>query len=143
MTAAPRQTFGHRVSRVDHGFVVDAWGPDRTDCLTQLARGLTETLFPGRYAGTGDSLPVSITADSDADLVAELVDEIVYFGDTLGLAVVDVSFEPAHGGVDGFFEIVPRAGTEPVGPAGRKLVTRRLQFSGEDSRWFCHLVMGA
>lgn len=141
MITARRPNSGHRVCRTDHSVVIDAWGPDRATCLTDVARGLVETLFPDADAGTGDSLPVSISADCDDDLVAELVDEIVYFADELGLAVVDVSFDGTHGGVSGFFEVVPEAAAAPVGLPRRGLVTRRRQFSGDDGRWFCHLVI--
>ena len=133
---------GHRVAPHTADLIVEAWGPTRVACLEEIATALVESFCDVRDAPVAESVPVAIDADSDLDVLAELLEEIVYLAEVTGVVPVTLSLTDAgNGGVAGFFEVAPVDAVETTGAVPKGVSYGELRLAAEDGRWSGHAVV--
>ena len=96
-----RRTRGHRTVPHTADLRIEAWAPTREDCIAEAVRGLVESFADVRASGHQRAGEHHLVSDSDADLVAAAIDEVIYCLDAHGEipAAVEVS-RARDGGID-------------------------------------------
>lgn len=133
---------GHRQLPHTADCALEAWGPDRASCLTEVLLALVETFARPPDPVTTEILPLATTASGGEDALVSLLEEVIYVVDALG--VVPVRFhlaEAEDGGLAGDMEVVPAAGLELVGPVPKGVSYHELVMAPVDGGWRCHVVV--
>ena len=99
---------GHRTIPHIADLRIEAWAPDREDCLAEAVRALV-----GSFADVAGARPrrfadVRIAAGADPDLLVAILDEVIYRIDAQDEIPVEVAVRAEHAEV---------AGAEPGEPA--------------------------
>jgi len=142
---------GRRAGR-DHGHTsvphtadlrIEAWGPTREDCIAEAVRGLVESFAHVNATGSQRAGECHLSSDSDADLVAAAVDEVIYCVDAEGQipAAVEVS-RAADGGIDLRLHTVPTSVAQIIGAAPKAASLSGLTCSPDPSgQWSCAVTV--
>jgi SHS2 domain-containing protein len=118
---------------------VEAWADSREECLAEAVRGLVESfadLGPAPRGG-GGGVDVAVTAESDEDLLAEVLQEVIYQLEVHGRLVVDVSPGPSGLRLD----TVPAESAEQVGAMPKAVTGHGIRFGKADGTWRAHVVV--
>jgi SHS2 domain-containing protein len=134
---------GHRSVPHTADLRIEAWGPSREDCIAEAVRGLVESFAHVRATGNQRASESHLTADSDADLVAAAVDEVIYCVDAEGQipAAVEVS-RAADGGIDLRLRTVQARAAQIVGAAPKAAAMSGLICAPDRSgQWSCAVTV--
>ena len=144
----------HPVERVgsDHGhrsvphtadLRIEAWGPTREDCIAEAVRGLVESFAQVSAAVSQHAGERHLTADSDADLLAAAVDEVIYSVDAAGQIPADVEISrAADGGIDLCMRTVQTSAAELIGATPKAAALSGLACAADSSgRWSCAVTI--
>ncbi len=128
---------GHRSVPHTADLRIEAWGPTREDCIAEAIRGLVESFAHISETTHRHATGHHLDADSDADLLAAAVEEVIYRLDSDG--TIPAAFEvsrAADGGIDLTLQVVDAAAAEIIGAAPKAAslsgLTCALDASG---RW--------
>ena len=97
---------------------IQAWGPTREDCIAEAIRGLVESFAD--ISGTTHQHVTGhhLEAGSDADLLADAVEEVIYHLDADGTIPAEVEVSPAAGGgIDLRLRVADAAAAQIIGAA--------------------------
>jgi SHS2 domain-containing protein len=122
---------------------IEAWGPSREDCIAEAVRGLVESFAHVSRTGNQRVTERHLTADSDADLLAAAVDEIIYWVDAEGQipAALDVS-RAADGGIDLNLRTVQASATQIIGAVPKAAAMSALTCAPDSSgQWSCAVTV--
>lgn len=140
-TGGSQTASGYRAVPHTADLRVEAWAPTREECLARAVHGVVAS-----FADTSAARPVrtrqaTVTAGSDDDLLAALMDEIVYRLDTDGEIPVDVRIDAAPGGVHARL-FMAEADRLPLTGAVPKAVTLHgLSLCCDGARWTCAVTL--
>jgi SHS2 domain-containing protein len=113
-----RRGCGHRSVPHLADLRIEAWGPTREDCIAEAVRGLVESFADMSRATHQGVIKRHLDADSDADLLAAAVEEVIYYLDTDGTIPAEVeASRAAGGGIDLTLRVVDAAAAEIIGAA--------------------------
>lgn len=133
---------GHRIVPHTADLIVEAWARTRAACLEEAGVALVEAFCDTADVSATDSVPVMVDATADLDLLAELLEEIVYLAEVTGVVPVTLSLSDTEdGGVAGFFEVAPVGEVEVTGAIPKGVSYGDLCLTVDDGRWFCHAVV--
>jgi SHS2 domain-containing protein len=138
-----RRDRGHRSVPHTADLRIEAWGPTREDCIAEAVRGLVDSFADVGVAGHQQATERHLTADSDADLLAAAVEEVIYRLDTDGEipAAVDVS-RAGDGGIDVTLRAVDASTVEITGAAPKAASLSGLTCAPDPSgRWSCAVTI--
>jgi SHS2 domain-containing protein len=129
-----RRDRGHRSVPHTADLRIEAWGPTREDCIAEAVRGLVESFAHISAAGKQRAGERHLTADSDADLLATAVDEVIYRVDAQGQipAEVEVS-HAADGGIDLRMLTVQASAAQTIGAAPKAAAMSGLTCAADPS----------
>ncbi len=118
---------------------IEAWGPTREDCIAEAVRGLVESFADVSGVRFHHIMERHLPADSDADLLAAAVEEVIYVLDTAGEVPVAVEVgRAAGGGIDLAFRAVDVSMVEIIGAAPKAASLSGLACAPDASgRWSC------
>jgi len=88
---------GHRAVPHTADVRVEAWAPTRERCIAEAVLGAVETFLDISFVHASGDHRFRLAADSDADLLAAILDEVIYLMDTTGTVPVDVEIESVDG----------------------------------------------
>jgi SHS2 domain-containing protein len=125
--------------------ILEAWGPDRIECLAAAVTGLVGTFADASGVRPEQSVEFVIGPASDADLLVHLLEEVVYLVDAEGIVPVDVTLAERDGGLAGRFatvsvEQVREVGAVPKGVSRSGAELTRSAAPGP-ARWRGHVVV--
>lgn len=131
---------GHRILSHTADVMIEAWAPTRMGCFEQAARGLIEAFVALRDVPATEPIAVGIDANTDDEMLAALLDEIVFLAEVSGAIPVHLTLEESEdGGLAGVFDVVPIGELEVVGPAPKS-----ISYAGDvvraDDAWRCRVV---
>jgi SHS2 domain-containing protein len=138
-----RRDCGHRSEPHTADLRIEAWGPTREDCIAEAVRGLVESFADVSGTGYKQTTEHHLTADSDADLLAAAVEEVIYRLDTDGEipVTVDVS-RAADGGINLILRVVDASTAEIIGAAPKAASLSELTCAPAASgRWSCAVTV--
>ncbi len=97
--------------------------------VDSLAEGIEDQASP-------ISVPISLDPSSNDDLLALLLDEIVYVGEVLGAIPVSVELSATEDhGITGFLETVPMMRVRMTGRFPTQVAGHEILVSHQDDRW--------
>jgi SHS2 domain-containing protein len=89
---------GHRTVPHTADIRIEAWGPTREACLGEAVAALVESFAdPGGARSSGVHTAV-VPATADDDLLAGVLDEVIFILDTRGAVPLDLHVEQTPGG---------------------------------------------
>ncbi|HYA69555.1 MAG TPA: archease [Acidimicrobiales bacterium] len=133
---------GFRYGPHGTGWVIEAWGPDRSTCLAESVGGLVAIFAAIPDAAATTSLPVVLEAAPGPDLVVALLEEVIDTIDVFGKVPVHVHLAEAEdGSVAGDLEVVDIAGLRRTGPVPRAASWHGLEFGESGGTWRCRVVV--
>jgi protein archease len=120
---------------------IEAWAPTRNGCIRQAVLGTVDSFLDTSSARPNHTLMRRLTADHDDDLLAAVLDEVIYLLDTEGQAPVDVEVSGTDGDVEVTFAMVD-AGTLPqVGAIPKAVSLNELRLAREQASWRCAVTL--
>ena len=134
---------GHRSVPHTADLRIEAWGPTREDCIAEAVRGLVESFADVRASRYQRACERHLVSDSEADLVAAALDEVIYRLDAHGEipASVEVS-RTADGGIDLKLLTVRANAAQLVGAAPKAASLSGLTCSADGAgRWSCAVTI--
>ncbi|GAB2882162.1 archease [Streptomyces mayteni] len=132
---------GHRGVPHTADLRVAAWGPTREECLSQAVRGVVESFADPSTAGTPRWRHTEIHADADPDLLAALMDDIVYRLDTADEVPVGLDLDPIPGGLRVGYRMADAHDLEPVGAAPKAVTLHDLALDRGPAGWTCSVTL--
>jgi SHS2 domain-containing protein len=130
---------GHRVERIGHAWVIDAWGSDRATCMCHALYALVEGFAEVEDAPASRVVPLSIGPGPDEEVLGALFEEVIDAIDVF--SVVPVRFhltETEDGGVAGDMEVVSAASTTVIAPRPVAVPFGKRSMTNGDGGWRCH-----
>ncbi|MFE6991822.1 archease [Streptomyces pharetrae] len=94
-----RGSSGHRACGHTADVRIEAWGADRESCLLEAVRGLVECFADVSGARSAGVARVRLPDEGDEELLAALLDEVVYRLEVRGEVPVEVAARAADGGL--------------------------------------------
>lgn len=91
---------GHRTVPHTADLRVEAWAPTREGCIPQAVLGTIDSFLDTSSARPNRTHRCQLVGLSDEDLLAAVLEEILYLLDTENEAPIDVELEPIDTGVD-------------------------------------------
>ncbi len=138
-----RRGCGHRSVPHTADLRIEAWGPTREDCIAEAVRGLVESFADISQTAHQRAIKRHLDADSDADLLADAVEEVIYHLDTDGTIPAGVEASRADdGGIDLTLRVVDAAAAQIVGAAPKAASLSGLTCAPDASgRWLCAVTI--
>ncbi|HVB46380.1 MAG TPA: archease [Streptosporangiaceae bacterium] len=135
---------GHRSVPHTADLRIEAWAESRDECLAQAASGLVAS-----FAEVTDDITASRTAEvhltdeSDEDLLAAVLDEIIYRVDADDQVPVAVTVWPAaDGGVSLRLELVDLDRVTIIGAAPKAVSLHEIRCSADPAGdWSCTAIV--
>jgi SHS2 domain-containing protein len=137
MVDATTSAAGHVAVRECTDVVVDAWAPSRTECLEQLVRGVVGAFAEARPESAIREIRFELDTALDEDLVATLLEDVLYLVRADDLVVVDVVLEENEedGTIEGSFSVAPVHAIPAIGACPTHVSRAEIFFGRDDSVW--------
>jgi SHS2 domain-containing protein len=120
---------------------IEAWAPTRETCLAEAVRGLVASFVEIAGARPMRTATVDLTADSDADTLVQLLDEVIYLLDTQGEVPIGTEVVPGPDGPAMRLHLAPVADTRPIGAVPKAVTLHDLRFGRTDGGWSCTVTI--
>jgi protein archease len=144
---AGQHASGHRSVPHTADLRIEAWAATREECVAEAVRGLLES-----FADTGSAsrhrvrehlVERHLTGETDADLVATAIEEVIYGLDADGEVPVTVSARRSDdGGIDLALQMTSLDQVEITGAAPKAASLSDLRCGQEPSgRWSCAVTI--
>jgi len=135
-------TGGHRAAPHTADLRIEAWAPSREGCLAEAARGLVESFADVEAVRPTALERLRLPRADDADLLAALLDEVVYRVEVHGQVPVEVEAEAASdGGLDVRLGVVPLSKVEVTGAAPKAVSWHGLHMGVDSYGWSCAVTV--
>jgi SHS2 domain-containing protein len=132
---------GHRSVPHTADIRIEAWAPTRETCLAEAVAGLVASFVDFAGARPVRTATVDLTADSDADALVELLDEVIYLLDTQGAVPIDTEVVPGPDGPAMRLHLAPVADVRPTGAVPKAVTLHDLRFGRTDGGWSCAVTI--
>jgi SHS2 domain-containing protein len=134
-------TGGHRAVPHTADLRIEAWGPTREECIAEAVAGAVESFVDVSGAHAAHELTRHVDAHSDDDLLAAVLDEVVYLLDTTGEVPVDVELQAAGDGVDLGLAMVAAAALPRTGAVPKAVSLHELALAHGPRGWWCSVTL--
>jgi len=141
-TAGPGAAVGHRLVPHTADCIIEAWGSDRSSCLTEALYALVEEFAEVPDAAASRLMPLATELRGAEDALVSLFEDVIYALDVF--SVVPVRFhlaETESGGVAGDMEVVPVDQAVLVGPVPKAVSYHDLSMIPREGGWWCHVLV--
>ncbi|MFF8032031.1 MULTISPECIES: archease [unclassified Streptomyces] len=139
---APGQdTSGHRAVPQEDDVRIEAWAASRENCLAEAVVAVVECFADVsgvRPTGVGR---IRLDEASDDDLLAALLDEILYRLEAYGQVPVDVEADEAEGGLDVRLAVARLADVRVTGVVPTTVAWEELRIGPGPYGWSCALTV--
>jgi SHS2 domain-containing protein len=129
---------GHRSVPHTADTRIEAWAPTRETCLAEAVAGLVASFVDTTGAHPVRTATVDLTADSDADTLVDVLDEVIYLLDTQGDVPIDTEVGP---GPAMQLHLTPVAGVRTTGAAPKAVTLHDLRFERTAGGWSCAVTI--
>jgi SHS2 domain-containing protein len=138
-----RRGCGHRGVPHTADLRIKAWGQTREDCIAEAVRGLVESFADISQTTRQRAIKRHLAAGSDADLLADAVEEVIYHLDIDGTIPAGVEASRAgDGGIDLTLRVVDAAAAEIIGATPKAASLSGLTCAPDASgRWLCAVTI--
>lgn len=136
-----QQTSGHRTVPHTADLRIEAWAPTRDGCIRQAVLGTVVSFLDISTAHPNHTCVRRLTADRDDDLLAGVLDEVIYLLDTTGEAPVDLDMNGTNGDVDVAFAMTDASTLPQVGAVPKAVSLNDLRLSRGQRGWRCSVTL--
>lgn len=132
---------GHRAVPHTADVRIEAWGASREQCLVEAVLGMVEC-----YADISAVRPtavrqVRVAEGSDDDLLAALLDEVIFRLDVHGEVPVDVEAETVDGGLDVRLAVTDVSAVPITGGVPKAVSWNELHLAPDPYGWSCAVTV--
>ncbi len=133
---------GHRLLPHTSDCIIEAWGPDRIACLTEVIYGLLDEFSERSDRPSSRTLPLAVGPGSDEDVLVSLLEEVIYVLDVFSVLPVRVHLgETEDGGLRGDMDVVPLEEARITGPVPKAVSYNGLSIAQLDGSWRCQVLV--
>nr|WP_225851121.1 archease [Streptomyces sp. HPF1205] len=133
---------GHRAVPHTADVRVEAWGPNREECLAQAVTAMVETFADVRGVRPRAVRRARITGAGDEDLLAALLDEVVFRVEVDGEVPVGVDARATgDGALEVRLAVAPLAEMEITGAAPKGVSWSDLRVGPYADGWCCAVTI--
>jgi SHS2 domain-containing protein len=129
---------GHRTVPHTADIRIEAWAPTRDACLAEAVAALVSSFADTTDARPGRTHTAVVPATTDDDLLAAVLDEVIFILDTAGAVPLDLHLDQ---GPDGLLHIrmsvTPADGLELTGAIPKAVTLSGLHLTHAGERWTC------
>jgi SHS2 domain-containing protein len=134
---------GHRAVPHPEYIRIEAWAACREHCLAEAVLAMVEC-----FADVSGVRPtavdrVRLAEASDDDLLASLLDEIIFRLEEYGEVPVDVEADEADGGLDVRLAVTGLADVEITGAVPTAVVWNEMRIGPDPYGWSCEVTVDA
>ncbi|GAA3370758.1 archease [Streptomyces sannanensis] len=146
----PRPPRGHRSVPHTGDLAVEAWAPTREECIAEAVQGMVRSFADIPDPAAGTPRDGEVTADTDAQLLAAVLEDVIYRMDTAGELPADVSVRPTPDGVHVRYTMTGTETVTQIGAVPKAVALHGLRLAQEpqESRdpltpreWVCHVTL--
>jgi SHS2 domain-containing protein len=134
---------GHRTVPHTADIRIEAWAADRERCLAEAVLGMVECFADVSGVRATDVDRVRLAEGSDDDVLATLLDEIIYRLEVHGQVPVDIEAEDAGDGLDIRLAVVGLDDVEITGAAPKAVAWQDLHMGPDAYGWSCAVTLDA
>ncbi len=134
---------GHRAVAQDDEVRIEAWAASREHCLAEAVSAMVESFADVSGVRPTGVDRIRLGAASDDDLLAALLDEILYRLDVYGQVPVDVEADEAEGGLDVRLAVAGLSQVRVTGAAPAAVTWEDLHVTPGPCGWSCAITMDA
>jgi SHS2 domain-containing protein len=120
---------------------IEAWGASRECCLTEAVLGMVGCFADVSAVRPTAVLRVRFAEGSSDDLLAALLDEVVYRLEVHAQVPVDVEAAAAGGGLDVRLAVAALADVEIIGAAPKGVSWHELRIGPDAYGWSCAVTV--
>lgn len=132
---------GHRTVPHTADVRIEAWGTSREQCLAEAVLGMVECFADVSGVRAKAVRRVQVAEGSDDELLAALLDEVVFRLEVDGEVPVDVEAETIDGGLDVRMAVTD-VGSVPITGAVPKAVSwNELRLAPDPYGWACAVTI--
>jgi SHS2 domain-containing protein len=129
---------GHRTVPHTADLRLEAWAPTREGCLAEAVAALVESFAELPHSDPASIAERTIAASTDDDLLAAVLDEVIYRIDARGQLPVVIDVCQVADGVRLRFGLHDAGAATPTGPVPKAVALHALRLSRERAgRWSC------
>ncbi|MGW0707398.1 archease [Streptomyces sp. NPDC002643] len=132
---------GHRAVPHTADIRVEAWGASRERCLVEAVLGTVECFADVTGVRPTSVERVRLIESGDDDLLAALLDEVVFRVETHGRVPVDVEAEPVDDGLDVRLALAELADVEIIGAVPKGVSWQALRMAPDAYGWSCGVTV--
>ncbi|WP_327320551.1 archease [Streptomyces sp. NBC_01235] len=132
---------GHRTVPHTADIRVDAWGTSRERCLVEAALGMVECFADVTAVRPTAVERVRFTEAADDDLLAALLDEVVYRLEVHGQVPVDLEADATDGALDVRMAVAGLAEVEIIGAVPKAVAWHELHIGPDAYGWSCAVTV--
>lgn len=134
-------TSGHRSIPHTADLRIEAWAPTRDGCIREAVLGAVESFLDVSSAGPTRTRRSRVTAERDDDLLAAVLDEVIYLLDTEGEIPVDLSLRDVDDGVEVSFAMADASTLPQVGAIPKAVALNDIRLSQGSAGWKCLVTL--
>lgn len=132
---------GHRAVPHTADVRVEAWGASREQCLAEAVLGMVETFVDLTGARPTAVRRTRIAAAGDDDLLAALLDEVIFRLEVDGEVPVDVEADTTDGELDVRLAMTGLAAVEITGAPPKAVSWNELRLAPDAYGWSCAVTL--
>lgn len=133
---------GHRTLPHTADLAIEAWGESRPACFEEAVRGLVATYVDTAGAVPTETVTVELPpAADDAELLVQVLEEVIVLGEVRGVVPVDVTVSVRNGGLGLRFAAARIQPDHLVGAAPKAVARSDLVFVRGVDGWRCRATI--
>lgn len=133
----PRDEAGHRAVPHTADVRIEAWGVSREQCLGEAVLGMVECFADLSEARARAVRQVRLAEGNDDDLLAALLEEIVFRLEVRGEVPVDAEAETADGWLDVRLAVTDVNAVPVIGAVPKAVSWNELHLTRDPYGWSC------
>jgi SHS2 domain-containing protein len=126
---------GHRMVPHTADVRIEAWGSNREQCLAEAVLGLVECFADISGVRPSGVQYVRLAEGTDEDLLAALLDEVIFRLEVHGEVPVDAEVEALDGGLEVRLAVADVAAVQVTGAAPKAVALHELHLSAGPYGW--------
>lgn len=132
---------GHRTVPHTADVRIEAWGPSREQCLAEAVRGLVECFADPSRATAEATRAVRVTEHGDAEVLAALLEEVVFRLEVHGEVPVDVEAVSSGGALDVRLSVAGLDAVPVTGAPPKAVSWNELRLAPDAHGWSCAVTV--
>lgn len=133
---------GHRDVPHTADLRIEAWAPTRDECIREAVLGTVESFLDTSAVSAPTRTRRSrLNGERDDDLLAAVLDEVIYLLDTEGEVPVDLSLRDVDGGVEVSFAMVGASALPQLGAIPKAVALNDIRLSHDPGGWRCLVTL--